>query len=763
MTNLVRSNFQDHPFHLVSPSPWPLYTSICLLNLTTSAALSMHNFNNAYYLFYISLILVVSSMSFWFRDIISEGIQKTLYSLNISKAIPVEELNEALIDYKNKNNITVFTNKDNLGYYLAGLLEGDGHLSLPSLGNTTLNRVLNPRIVFTSHVGNLGITSSHSVLSVILLKLIRFHIIFRLFSQISKSNLVVSKALILALLPSKEINSENMLPLYQKSLFVGILLSDGWLVSPRLNNSLAKIKLRLPYFKQEYIYYLFKEISMYCDKGPYRYINDGKSKGKPADVILISTKWLHCLQSFYPVFYSNKGKVVPNNIFDLLTPLVLFHWIMGSGVKLKGRGLILYTDSFNIPDTVKLMNVLMIKYSLRCNLLIVNNKTRIYIYRSSLEYLIRIIKFVLNTSAGNVTKEMLSYLSNVLEGLKEVNSVKSYKFDTAKLRVNSFSSYNLNKVSTNNLNFPRVPQRRTISSLITEVKSKLNPWFITGFTDAEGCFGVYLANNEKYSTGWSVLVRFELHLHVRDRQLLEEIREFFKGVGSITNTNDRASYIVRSVSELEIIVKHFDNYPLLSKKYSDFVLFKSVVNIIKEGRITLAEISRIAAIKASMNKGLSDKLKNSFLDIIPAERPQANNALIPNPNWLVGFIEGEGCFFIDIAKSTGKLGERVQLTFQITQHIQDIILLQSIISFLGCGRIKEFSGKNFVNVIISKFSEIYEIIIPLLEEYPLRGHKLLNYKDFKKAAELMKSKAHLTKEGLLEIKKIKEGMNTLRK
>jgi len=95
-------------------------------------------------------------MSFWFRDIISEGIQKTLYSLNISKAIPVEELNEALIDYKNKNNITVFTNKDNLGYYLAGLLEGDGHLSLPSLGNTTLNRVLNPRIVFTSHVGNLG-------------------------------------------------------------------------------------------------------------------------------------------------------------------------------------------------------------------------------------------------------------------------------------------------------------------------------------------------------------------------------------------------------------------------------------------------------------------------------------------------------------------------------------------------------------------------------------------------------------------------------
>jgi len=54
-------------------------------------------------------------------------------------------------------------------------------------------------------------------------------------------------------------------------------------------------------------------------------------------------------------------------------------------------------------------------------------------------------------------------------------------------------------------------------------------------------------------------------------------------------------------------------------------------------------------------------------------------------------------------------------------------------------------------------------VLPLLEKYPLRGHKLLNYKDFKKVAELMKSKAHLTKEGLLEIKKIKGGMNRLRR
>ena len=36
MTNLIRSNFQAHPFHLVSPSPWPLLTSIALLTITTT-------------------------------------------------------------------------------------------------------------------------------------------------------------------------------------------------------------------------------------------------------------------------------------------------------------------------------------------------------------------------------------------------------------------------------------------------------------------------------------------------------------------------------------------------------------------------------------------------------------------------------------------------------------------------------------------------------------------------------------------------------
>jgi len=165
MTNLVRSRFQSHPFHLVSPSPWPLYCCISLLALTTSGVLTIHGFSDSSRFLSSGLLSLVLSMSFWWRDVISEGtlwLKRTIlsiYNLNIAKAIPTEDVEKARNIYKSNNNFyRLYTNNNNnFGYYLAGLLEGDGSISLPALGITTLNRVLNPRIVFTSHINNLGL------------------------------------------------------------------------------------------------------------------------------------------------------------------------------------------------------------------------------------------------------------------------------------------------------------------------------------------------------------------------------------------------------------------------------------------------------------------------------------------------------------------------------------------------------------------------------------------------------------------------------
>ena len=83
----IKNIFQDHPFHLVSPSLWPIYTSIGLFALTVNTALSMHTFVNSYYCVYFALILVVLSMSLWFRDIITEATFLGDHTLAVQKGL----------------------------------------------------------------------------------------------------------------------------------------------------------------------------------------------------------------------------------------------------------------------------------------------------------------------------------------------------------------------------------------------------------------------------------------------------------------------------------------------------------------------------------------------------------------------------------------------------------------------------------------------------------------------------------------------------
>jgi len=99
------------------------------------------------------------------------------------------------------------------------------------------------------------------------------------------------------------------------------------------------------------------------------------------------------------------------------------------------------------------------------------------------------------------------------------------------------------------------------------------------------------------------------------------------------------------------------------------------------------------------------------------------------------------------------------LRFVITQHSKDSLLLDNISNYLGCG--KCYSSRSEVNLTVSTFSHIHKII-SLFNKYPLLGTKKEDYLDFCKVAELMKSKYHLTKQGIEDIKRIKSNMNSKR-
>ena len=82
-----RNTFQAHPFHLVSPSPWPVYSCTSLLALTSTAVLNMHTFIISSILVIMSLCTLVSSMIFWFRDIVSEATYLGNHTLAVQRGL----------------------------------------------------------------------------------------------------------------------------------------------------------------------------------------------------------------------------------------------------------------------------------------------------------------------------------------------------------------------------------------------------------------------------------------------------------------------------------------------------------------------------------------------------------------------------------------------------------------------------------------------------------------------------------------------------
>lgn len=215
---------------------------------------------------------------------------------------------------------------------------------------------------------------------------------------------------------------------------------------------------------------------------------------------------------------------------------------------------------------------------------------------------------------------------------------------------------------------------------------------------------------------------------------------------------------VFSIKELDIILNHFNQYPLISKKWADFLLFKEALELIKnKEHLTIEGFNKIISIRASMNKGLPDSLKILFSNIISKTVPEVTLPDKLDPNWVAGLTEGEGCFFVKTPINKNNKYQ-ILLGFQVTQHSRDFLLIEKLISFFNCGRVELQRGK-YANFITTKFSDINKIIIPFFDKYSIIGNKKKDFEAWKDIAKLMDSKAHLTNEGIEIILKIKSRIN----
>lgn len=263
--------------------------------------------------------------------------------------------------------------------------------------------------------------------------------------------------------------------------------------------------------------------------------------------------------------------------------------------------------------------------------------------------------------------------------------------------------------------------------------------------------------------GYSIIAQ----INPANFELMLLLDKYFNGIGSIKTDNKTKmyEYRVQGFKNCLIIKNHFLNYPLMTYRLVYFTLWCDMLDLIEnKSHTTIEGLNKLINIKASFPQGLTNSLKESYTnaggEIYPVTLPEYNPVL-SNLNywWLSGFINTDGSFFFTLTQG-------VTAKISIGQHTKSLVLLEGIIKFLNFGsisKIKTLKSKSEVReIVISKLSSII-ILIDNLKEHRLYGAKYLDFLDFCKGIEIIRSKKHLTQEGKSELKKIYSGMNQRRK
>lgn len=139
-----------------------------------------------------------------------------------------------------------------------------------------------------------------------------------------------------------------------------------------------------------------------------------------------------------------------------------------------------------------------------------------------------------------------------------------------------------------------------------------------------------------------------------------------------------------------------------------------------------------------------------------------------SPWYIVGLVDGEGCFAILITKhKTKKTGKDARLLFSIEMRADERPILELVKKRLNCGSVidinyKRYGWKTHARFYVQKQSDIFYKIIPFFKQYPMPGKKGKDFILFCQAAELFKQKKHLNEAGINQLLKIREFMNERR-
>ena len=139
--------------------------------------------------------------------------------------------------------------------------------------------------------------------------------------------------------------------------------------------------------------------------------------------------------------------------------------------------------------------------------------------------------------------------------------------------------------------------------------------------------------------------------------------------------------------------------------------------------------------------------------------------------WILGFVDGEGCFSIGFVRQPGrttrrgyKTGYQVSHEFAVTQGARSVSCLHELHGFFGVGQVlanqrHDNHTEDLYRYVVRRRTDLLETVIPFFQQYPLRSSKRDDFAKFAQVVRMIASGQHFTREGLIEIAPIAETMN----
>ncbi len=127
--------------------------------------------------------------------------------------------------------------------------------------------------------------------------------------------------------------------------------------------------------------------------------------------------------------------------------------------------------------------------------------------------------------------------------------------------------------------------------------------------------------------------------------------------------------------------------------------------------------------------------------------------------WIVGFVDGEGCFHVGVnAHPEMTAGAQVLPEFTVVQHERDVQVLHALKAYFGCGVVRKNHGDRMAYR-VRGHEHLSKNIVPFFEKHLLKTRKRVDFIKFREIVSLMSRGEHLNSEGVEKIRAIAEQMN----